>query len=320
MGVICFSSLKGGVGKTSLSINVAAAFAARGGETLLIDLDPAAHTSRFFSKSRTLEEAPLPRLFLNPEIKSAQSILEFALAKRVNLLKGVRERLVLLPGGAELRHFFWGKGTQSVKDNFSKLIAELHMSFDYIVIDTAPDLNILVRNAIAAADIAIAPVDGSVMSIDCLNQLMNDVAHIQGPQWAIVRSMFSKKASTLRNMSDKCIRENLAIKDMDHELTGIYSDRLNSDTQSADPIYLLDSIIYRTEEQNKLTYRAQTAFENRATKKLAHEYETLTKELDALLMVVEDKKDSATQRDTINGFDLTAVVDNRESQMESYGG
>ena len=38
MGVVCFSSLKGGVGKTTVSLNVASAFAARGCETLLIDL------------------------------------------------------------------------------------------------------------------------------------------------------------------------------------------------------------------------------------------------------------------------------------------
>lgn len=320
MGVICFSSLKGGVGKTSLSINVAAALAQRGGETLLIDLDPAAHTSRFFSKSRILEEAPLPRLFLNPDIRTSKSILELALAKKINLLKGVRERLVLLPGGAELRHFFWGKGTQSVKDNFAKLISELNMSFDYIVIDTAPDLNILVRNAIASADIAVAPVDGSVMSIDCLNQLMNDVSHIQGPQWAIVRSMFSKKASTLRSMSDQCIRESLDIQDLDFEETGIDADRLSSETQSSEPIYLLDSIIHRTEEQNKLTYKSQTAFENKVTKKLALEYENLSRELDALLMVVEDKKDLSSQKDNINGFDLTKVIGSSDSMESSYGG
>lgn len=315
MGVICFSSLKGGVGKTSLSINVAAAFAASGAETLLLDLDPSAHTTRFFSKTRELEESPLPRLFLNPEIKSANSLLEFSLAKKINLLKSVRDRLVLLPGGSELRHFFWGKGIQSVKDNFARLINELKMSFDYIIIDTAPDLNILVRNAIASADLAIVPVDGSVMSVDCLNQLMNDVSHIQGPQWGIVRSMFSRKASTLRELSDNCIRENLSVREMDQEETGLYADRLTSESENTDPIYLLDSIVYRTEEQNKLTFRANTAFEHKATKRLASEYAALAKELDALLLVIEEKNDVAVSNENINGFDLT-----RMSSMESLSG
>ncbi len=316
MGVICFSSLKGGVGKTSLSINIAAAFAARGGETLLIDLDPAAHTTRFFSKNRTIDESPLPRILLNPEIKDSSSILEFSLSKKINLLRSVRDRLVLMPGGPELRHFFWGKGIQSVKDNFARLIAELNLSFDYIVIDTAPDLNILVRNAIAASDIAIVPVDGSVMSVDCLNQLLGDVAHIDGPQWGIVRSMFSRKATKLRELSETSIRENLAVRDLDQEETGIYMDRLSdSSSESTDPIYLLDSVIYRTEEQNKLSYKAQTAFESKITKKLAKEYLTLSKELDALLMVVEEQNDTSTGPDDGNSFDLSNV-----SAMNTYAG
>ena len=72
MGVICFASLKGGVGKTSLSLNTAGAFAKRGCETLLIDLDPSGHSSRYFQakslRKTTPMESPLARLFLSGEI------------------------------------------------------------------------------------------------------------------------------------------------------------------------------------------------------------------------------------------------------------
>ena len=320
MGVICFSSLKGGVGKTTLAINVAAALAMRGGETLIIDLDPSGHTTRFFSRTKTLVEAPLPRLFLHPELKRASSLVEFSIEKKISLLKSVREKLVLLPGGSELRHFFWGKGVQAVKDNFSKLIEELNLSFDYIVIDTAPDLNILVRNAIACSDVAIVPVDGSVMSIDCLNQLMTDVAHIEGPQWGIVRSMFSRKASKLKEISDSSIRENLLVKDLepasdyseddsDEDLD--HSQRFETSSsdfdRDRDPIYLLDSIVHRTEEQNKLSFKATTAFESKVTKKLAAEYVTLARELDALLMLVEENNDKSKSIEG-NGLNLSDVM------------
>jgi cellulose biosynthesis protein BcsQ len=314
MGVICFSSLKGGVGKTTLAINIAAALAMRGGETLIIDLDPSGHTTRFFSQNKNIAEASLPRLFLHPELRKANSLVEFSIQKKITLLKSVRERLVLLPGGSELRHFFWGKGVQSVKDNFAKLIAELRLSFDYIVIDTAPDLNILVRNAIASSDIAIVPVDGSAMSIDCLNQLMTDVSHIDGPQWGIVRSMFSRKASKLKLMSDNCIRENLSVRDLDsqeqidedlaediEEISKNYSDSFSADSENKDPIYLLDSIIYRTEEQNKLSFKSATAFEAKTTKKLALEYLCLARELDALIMLVEEQKDKSKMVDRDGG-------------------
>ena len=48
MGVICFASLKGGVGKTSAAVNTAHAFATAGCETVLVDLDPSCNASLFF--------------------------------------------------------------------------------------------------------------------------------------------------------------------------------------------------------------------------------------------------------------------------------
>lgn len=359
MGVICFSSLKGGVGKTTLALNVAAAFAERGGETLLIDLDPTAHTTRFFTRIKSgeaLSEAPLASLLLAPGVaqmssmkKSAspveefqngqvnvsqsldepgklqlasdsKSLVDFSVKSKIHLLREVRKNLVLLPGGAELRHFLWGKGANLFKLLFARLIKELKPSFDYIVIDTPPDFSVLVRNALAISDLIVVPVDGSAMSIDCLNQLAVDAAHIKGPEWCIVRSMVSKQASKLRKISESKIKENLQVKefveddDADDEDDAYCSNDVSPSTSNsraseflefvdeasrgsqhevqpdASPIYLLDSVVYRSEEQNKLSFAAKTAFESRQASKLALQYKCLARELDALLMLCEDRK------------------------------
>jgi cellulose biosynthesis protein BcsQ len=317
MGVICFSSLKGGVGKTTLSLNVAAAFAERGGETLIIDLDPSAHTTRFFSRGEGLIESPLARLLLSPNLSSSESLIDYSVKKKIHLLKEVRKRLVLLPGGAELRHFLWGKGANVFKLLFSQLINELKPSFDYIIIDTPPDFSILVRNAIAASDLVVVPVDGSAMSIDCLNQLVIDAAHIKGPEWAIVRSMVSKQASRLRKISEKRIKENLSVKEFSED------DEFDDSNENQDdfisfvdeaskglahsevensPIYLLDSMVFRSEEQNKLSFAAKTAFESKQAAKLAVQYKKLARELDALLIVTEEQKNNDEDTDKVFNF------------------
>ncbi|HMO17851.1 MAG TPA: AAA family ATPase [Oligoflexia bacterium] len=359
MGVICFSSLKGGVGKTTLALNVAAALAERGGETLLIDLDPTAHTTRFFTHLRSsdsLGEAPLARLLLAPgvpqgnglvssgatyhsssgsdyemrngklaegesvgvestviEVASrSNSLVDFSAKSKIPLLREVRKNLVLLPGGAELRHFLWGKGANLFKLLFSRLIRELKPSFDYIIIDTPPDFSVLVRNALAISDLVVVPVDGSAMSIDCLNQLVLDASHIKGPEWCIVRSMVSKQASKLRKISEDRIKQNLSVREFDEgaeennqssefldfieEVTdgttylenGKFDSKNEHDSsQSNNPIYLLDSMVYRSEEQNKLSFSKKTAFESSQSQKLAMQYKCLARELDALLMLRE---------------------------------
>lgn len=329
MGVICFSSLKGGVGKTTLSLNVAAAYAERGGETLLIDLDPSAHTTRFFMREESLSESPLARLFLSSTFSDSDSLVDVSVQKKIHLLKEVRKRLVLLPGGAELRHFLWGKGANTFKLLFSRLLKELKPSFDYIIIDTPPDFSVTVRNAIAASDLVVIPVDGSAMSIDCLNQLVTDAAHIKGPEWCIVRSMVSKQASRLRKLSEKRIKENLSVREFSEEEDfeneedmiqtedGFLSfvDRASSmsskkeDHEEANsPIYLLDNMVFRSEEQNKLTFAAKTAFENRKTQGLASQYKKLARELDALLIVTEEQRGNATE-ESENVFDFSELSD-----------
>ncbi len=323
MGVICFSSLKGGVGKTTLSLNTAAAFANKGGEVLLIDLDPTAHASRFFIKEKgaiknKMNEAPLARLAFTPGANDADSIVDFAVNKKIPLIKEVRERLVVLPGGAELRHLLWGRGAHALKTVLPKLINELKPSFDYIIIDTAPDFTILVRNAIASSDLVVVPVDGSAMSIDCLEQLVQDAGHITGPQWVIARSMFSKQATRIRGLANKKIEEHVPSLKTN---VGRNEERESSEVQEDNnsPIYLLDSVVYRSEEQNKLSFIQKTAFEHASAKKLEKQYSTLAAELDAILLVSEEmnEKNSGEEKGEESVFDFLSLNSNKQAKQQA---
>ena len=348
MGVICFGSLKGGVGKTSLSVNVAHAFAEKGNETLLIDLDPMGHASRFFAsefpKSGTHQESPLARLFLGSDLdrrggalNSGNSsnggsssagnsgglqggVIEAAIESYVSLIRPVREQFTVLPSGPELRHFLWGRGARLFKTFFAKLIEELRCSYDYIIIDTPPDFNVLTRNAIAVADLVTVPVDSSAMSIHCLEEIISSAAHIKGPTWLIIRSMVNKQASRVQKLSVSRLQENLALRscqDIDAEsdsddddvvpdisnpelfismleereqkkerrAADAASDRHRPEQKGDDssPIFLLNNLVFRSEEQNRLTFAGKTSFDVKGAANLKDQYLAVARELDQML-------------------------------------
>ncbi len=316
MGIICFTSLKGGVGKTSLSSNVAHALTERGNQTLLIDLDPAGHATRFFKspvqREQILLESPLARLIIGSELNEnnlkGKSLIEYSIAEQIPLLTSVRPNLALIPSGPELRHFLWGRGARGFKMFFPRLIKELHSSYDYIIIDTPPDFNVLTRNAIASSDLSVVPVDSSAMSIHCMEEVINSSTHIKGPLWAIVRTMVAKQATTMHKLTEDRLQKNLQVCDpsaIDHSdsddnyseseqmldfISNHHQHSINEKKEEQkpliednSPVYLLNSIIYRTEQQNKLSFLGKTAFDFKAESPLKQQYLSVIRELEYLL-------------------------------------
>ncbi len=329
MSVISFSSLKGGVGKTSLSMNVAHAFAKRGCQTLVIDLDPAGHASTLLLQNATGTDitkpsCPLVKLFLSAEINHTKShrgtLVDAATSAGIPLLVEVRENVHLISSGEELRHFLWGRGARLFKTRFRKLIEELRDSFDYIVIDSPPDFNVLTRNTIAVSDMVVVPIDSSAMSIKGLEELVSSADHIQGPCWVVARTLVGKSASRIRKISSERLQssltmteisgedreesiriENVPIDDADEFINSLQDNQKESKTfgkksggvESEDsPIYLLNSLIYRTEQQNRLSFDGKTSFDNRVTATLASQYLSVAKEIEELLSIVDGSEDT----------------------------
>lgn len=342
MGVVSFVSLKGGVGKTSLSVNVAHAFAKRGCETLLIDLDPMAHASRVLRKATEAESplsSPLGRLFLGAE-ESADvdgedfnKLIEQTINADISVVEPVRDHLGLISSGPELRHFFWGRGARAFRRYFSRLLDELSCHYDYVIIDTPPDYNVLTRNAIAEADLAVVPVDSSAMSIHCLEEILAAGGHIKGPAWLILRTMVSKQASRTQRLTQERLKKNLYVKaasemdenDFDEEISetdlsnpeeflmmverhqhrggagGTIQSRIGGDN----PIYLLNSVIYRTEIQNRLSFLGKTSFDASEAGPLRQHYAEAARELEYILSMVEDDEEE-TNPEGLFALGLTA--------------
>ncbi|MCC6221183.1 MAG: ParA family protein [Deltaproteobacteria bacterium] len=329
MAVICFASLKGGVGKTSISVNVSHAFAKRGCRTILIDCDPSGHSTSFFrtavgspKNQATGEvmagaEAPLAQLFLSKSFRQQLSSGETASDELMEVLEpgrgivdSIRPDLDLLRSGPELRHFLWGPGAKAFANLFPQLIRELRSEYDHVVIDTPPDFNVLTRNAIANADIVVVPVDPSEMSINSLEEIVASAQHIKGPVWVIVRSMVNKQASRVNKLTAARLDKNLVVSNLEMEgdvpvddedirnfssaedFISILREREThcpkkasiGDSSAHDgPIYLLNSVIFRSEQQNRLTFLGQTAFDLKATAKLAQQYYEVAREIEDII-------------------------------------
>ena len=166
--IISFSNQKGGVGKTTTCVNMAAYLAQAGKRVLLVDLDPQgnARTGLGFSKGALK--------------KSVYNVIIEDEAVKDNVLETELERLFLLPANIDLA----GAEVDLVyKKNRDKVLraalTPVKDAFDYILIDCPPSLGLLTINALTAADSAIIPIQSEYYALEGLSQLMNTISLVR---------------------------------------------------------------------------------------------------------------------------------------------
>ena len=166
--IISFSNQKGGVGKTTTCVNMAAYLAVAGKKVLLIDLDPQgnATTGLGFSKS-ALKKSVYNVMIEDEEVKD-------------NVLPTEIEGLFLLPAnidlaGAEVELVYKKMREKVLKTALDKVKG----AYDYLLIDCPPSLGLLTINALAAADSVIIPIQSEYYALEGLSQLMNSIALVR---------------------------------------------------------------------------------------------------------------------------------------------
>jgi chromosome partitioning protein len=166
--IICIANQKGGVGKTTTAINLSASLAVSEKRTLLVDCDPQANATSGVGIDPAAMDKNLYHGMLG-QAGSENLIMDSAIAM-----------LKVIPSNVELIGFEVEMMSNPNRDHALKnLLAGLHSSFEYIILDCPPSLSLLTVNALTAADSLLIPLQCEFYALEGLGQLLQTVKRIK---------------------------------------------------------------------------------------------------------------------------------------------
>ena len=166
--ILAIANQKGGVGKTTTAVNLAAALGVLEKKVLLVDADPQANATSAIGFSITPEQPGVYELILQ-SVEISKTIIK---TKSPNV-KLIPSHINLVGAEIELinknkREFMLKKGLEKIYDNY-----------DFIIIDCAPSLGLITLNALTAADSVIIPIQCEYFALEGLGKLLNTIKSVQ---------------------------------------------------------------------------------------------------------------------------------------------
>ncbi|GMB00149.1 AAA family ATPase [Pelosinus sp. IPA-1] len=166
--VIAIANQKGGVGKTTTSVNLSACLADLGKKVLLVDLDPQGNSTSGFGFDKTKIKQSIYDVLVN------DTPIEGV------ILQTKIENLKLLPAtiqlaGAEIELV----SIMSRETKLKRVLDKIKYNYDYIIIDCPPSLGLLTINSLTAANSVLVPIQCEFYALEGLSQLMNTITLVQ---------------------------------------------------------------------------------------------------------------------------------------------
>ena len=168
--VIAIANQKGGVGKTTTAINLAASLAVLEKKVLIIDADPQANTTSGLNFSPD-----------NDQKRTLYEVLIGAIDIRDTLIQTEIANLHMIPShinlvGAEIEML----GDENRESVLKNALAPLKNEYDYVIIDCSPSLGLITVNSLTAADSVIIPVQPEFFALEGLGKLLQTIRLVQG--------------------------------------------------------------------------------------------------------------------------------------------